>query len=321
MKLTNVPDKNELFAARDRIRGLIHETAVLTSSLLNALTGSNIYLKCENFQKAGAFKSRGATHALSLLSKDELAKGVATHSSGNHAQALARAAKLLNTKAYIVMPDNAPAVKIAAVRQYGGIISFCKPNLADREATLARVISETSAIEVHPYNNYDVIAGQATASMELLGQMPNPDYVLCPVGGGGLLSGTLLSMHYFSPHTKVIACEPEGANDAWQSFHTGKLVPSTQPDTIADGLLTSLGSLTYPIIKEHVTDILTVTDAQIIEAMYFVFERLKIVIEPSSAVAVAVALQRPDFLQNKNVGIIISGGNVDLRRLPWIKDL
>lgn len=317
MKLTEVPGKAEILNAHDRIHNLIHKTPVLQSAQLNDIAGAKLFLKCENFQKAGAFKSRGATHALSMLSDEELKNGVATHSSGNHAQALARAASILNTKAYIVMPENAPAVKIAAVRKYGGIISFCKPTLADREATLAKVIAETSAIEIHPYNNYAIIAGQATASLELLDQMPSPDYVLCPVGGGGLLSGTLLSMHYFSPHTKVIACEPEGANDTWQSFKTGKLVPSIQPNTIADGLLTSLGSLTYPIIKDHVFTVLTVNDSEIAAAMFFVFERLKIVIEPSSAVAVAVAMQKHDFMQNKTIGIIISGGNVDLNRLPW----
>lgn len=317
MLIKQVPGPKDILQSAARISGYVHKTPVLQSAQINHLVASSLYFKCENFQKAGAFKSRGATNSCLSLDAESLQKGVATHSSGNHAQALARAASILKVPSYIVMPENAPKVKIAAVEHYGGIITFCEPNLAAREATLAKVVQETGATEIHPYNNYDIIAGQATACHELLQEIPQLDYILCPVGGGGLLSGTLLSALYFSPNTKVIACEPLGANDAWQSFNSGKLIPSTNPKTIADGLLTSLGSFTFPIIMDHVHNIITVDEDQIIHAMKLVWERMKIIIEPSSAVAVAVALNERQLFQNKQTGIIISGGNVDLQKLPW----
>ncbi len=318
MTIVTLPTLKDIQAAHERIKPYIHQTPVLSSQQLNEKAGSSLYFKCENFQKAGAFKSRGAMNAILSLREDELFKGVATHSSGNHAQALARAAKIMNVPAYIVMPSTAPKVKVAAVEQYGGKITFCQPTLEARENTLNAIIEETGATLIHPYNDYNIIAGQATACLELISKCPDLDMILCPVGGGGLLSGTILSARYLSHETKVIACEPEGANDAWQSFKTGKLVPSVNPKTIADGLLTSLGSLTWPIIQELVHDVILVNDRQIIEAMQLVWERMKIIIEPSSAVPVAVALSAKDEYKNKKIGIIISGGNIDLNKIPWL---
>lgn len=318
MKILNLPTLNDIKAAHKRIKPYIHQTPVLSSQQLNEKADSSLFFKCENFQKAGAFKSRGAMNAILSLSKDELIKGVATHSSGNHAQALARAAMIMNVPAYIVMPSTAPKVKVAAVEQYGGKITFCLPTLEARESTLDAIIEETGAALIHPYNDYNIIAGQATACLEMISKYPDLDVILCPVGGGGLLSGTLLSIRYLSPRTKVIACEPEGANDTWQSFKSGNLVPSLKPQTIADGLLTSLGSLTWPIIKEQIHDVILVNDQQIIEAMKLVWERMKILIEPSSAVPVAVALSAIEELKNKKIGIILSGGNIDLNKIPWL---
>ncbi len=317
MLLQSKPEKHDIRMAAERISHSTHRTPILTSSSLNNFAKAEFFFKCENLQKAGSFKSRGATNAILSLDNKQLQNGVATHSSGNHAQALARAASLLGVSSYIVMPGNSPQVKVDAVRAYGGKIVFCEPTLEAREKNLKNIIDITDAVEIHPYNNYDVIAGQATVAMELLNQIDEPDYILCPVGGGGLLSGTLLSAHHFSPKTKVIACEPLGANDAWKSFKSGEFVPSINPNTVADGLLTSLGSLTYPIIMDYVTDIITVDEESILQAMQLIWERMKIIIEPSSAVAVAVALQEAHLFKNKKVGIILSGGNVDLQRLPW----
>lgn len=317
MKIKHVPTAADILAAQKTIEPYIHHTPLLSSEMINAMAGARLWFKCENFQKAGAFKSRGALNALLMMNPQECIKGVATHSSGNHAGALARAAKVLGITAHIVMPNTAPATKVAAVREYGGKITFCEPTLSARERTLMEVVANTGAEEVHPYDNYDIIAGQATAALEAFAKSPEPDYILCPVGGGGLLSGTLLSTKYFSPKTRVIACEPEGANDTLKSFQTKTLVPSHRPKTIADGLLTSLGSRTFPIIMEHVSDVITVSDEEIISAMKLVWERMKIIIEPSSAVPVAVALQQHSFLRDKSIIIIISGGNVDLDKLPW----
>lgn len=252
------------------------------------------------------------------LRMDERLAGVATHSSGNHAQALARAAMIVNTKAFIVMPETAPAVKVAAVKQYHGEITFCAPTLQAREETLQKVLENTGATTIHPYNDYRVIAGQATAAHEMFEQCPPLDYIFCPVGGGGLLSGTALSAYHFSPNTKVIGCEPHGADDAFRSFKTQVFHPSVTPDTVADGLLTSLGSLTFPLILKHVHDVMVAEEEEIIQAMRLVWERMKIVIEPSSAVPLAVVLSGRIALKNKRVGIIFSGGNVDLQKLPWL---
>ena len=317
MSSTIKPSKIDILGAASRIRPHIHRTPVLTSENLSEMFGCTLFFKCENMQKAGAFKSRGACNAVFSLDEDSAKRGVATHSSGNHAAALARAAALRGIEAHIVMPSNSSKVKIAAVQNYGGRITYCEPNLASRESTVARVIAETGAIEIHPYNDLRIIAGQATAALEMIEDYPDLDTILSPVGGGGLLSGTALSAYYFSENTKVIATEPEQASDAYQSFHQKKFVPSVNPNTIADGLRTSLGSLTFPIILEHVSDIVTVTESEIAEAMHLVWERLKIIIEPSSAVPVAALLANKVDVRGKKVGIILSGGNVDLDDLPW----
>jgi len=311
------PAKTDILSAALRIRPHIHRTPVLTSENLSNLLGCTLYFKCENMQKAGAFKSRGACNAVFSLDDESAKRGVATHSSGNHAAALARAAALRGIDAHIVMPSNSSKVKIAAVQSYGGKITYCEPNLASRESTVAKVIADTGAVEIHPYNDLRIIAGQATAALEMIEDHPDLYIILSPIGGGGLLSGTALSAFYFSENAKVIATEPEQANDAYQSFQQKKFVPSVNPNTIADGLRTSLGSFTFPIILEHVSDIVTVTEAEIAVAMRLVWERMKIIIEPSSAVPVAALLAKKVDVMGKNVGIILSGGNVDLDELPW----
>jgi len=281
------------------------------------MTGCNIFFKCENFQIAGAFKSRGASNAVFQHLEIARHKGVATHSSGNHAQALARVAGHSGVASYIVMPENSNPLKIAAVQEYGGNIIFCKPTLQSREETLQSVISETGAIEIHPYDNTDIIAGQATAAKELLEEIPEPDFLIAPVGGGGLLSGTALACHYYSPKTQVIGAEPLNANDAQQSFRQRTFIPSVNPDTIADGLRTSLGKYTFPVILNHVTDILTVSEEGIIEAMKQIWLRMKIIIEPSSAVVLGIIMEHPERFRGKTIGAIISGGNADIFKLPW----
>ena len=315
---TQEPDREEILKAAERIRPYIHHTPVLTCGAIDDIVGAKIFFKCENLQKAGAFKSRGAVNAVFSYDPYDIKQGVATHSSGNHAAALARAAQLKHIPAYIVMPENSSKVKIAAVKTYGGRITFCQSTLEAREEKLNEVLNETNAFEIHPYNNYSIIAGQATAALELIEDQPGLDTIIAPVGGGGLLSGTALATYYFSPATKVIAAEPTGADDAYQSFYQKKFVPSVNPDTIADGLRTSLGSLTFPIIRRLVSDILTVNDQATIEAMKLVWERMKIIIEPSSAVALAIVLKHKHRFEGQKIGIIISGGNVDLMHLPWL---
>jgi threonine dehydratase len=316
--LVSVPQRQDIIAAHIRIKDHINRTPVLKCSTLDFLYNTELFFKCENFQKAGAFKSRGAVNVVFLLNDQQAKRGVCTHSSGNHAQALARAAKLRGIPSYIVMPSNAPKVKIEAVKEYGGEISFCEPNLLARETSLKKLQSRTTAFEVHPYDNYDIIAAQATALKELIEDIDEQlDIVLCPVGGGGLLSGTALGIKYFSPGTKLIACEPIGADDAYKSFIKGEIVPSIEPDTIADGLLTSLGQRNFPIIKENVESVVTVSEEPIIKAMQTIYERMKIIIEPSSAVPFAAIMEGKVDVTNKKVGIIISGGNVDLRNLPF----
>lgn len=312
-----IPDLKTIEAAAARIKPYIHRTPVLTCQSINQMLGITVYFKCENFQKVGAFKSRGACNAVFSLDENAIARGVATHSSGNHAQALARAAHIRGCKAYIVMPETAARVKVEAVKGYGGEIFFCKPTLASREETLQEVIRQTGATEIHPYNDYRVIAGQATAARELLEETGPLDIIMTPVGGGGLLSGTALAIAYLSPSTKVIAAEPAHADDAFRSFTTRKLVPSLNPQTIADGLLTSLGSRTFPIILDHVHRIITVSEETIIQAMLLTWERMKIIIEPSSAVPLAALMENQDDFQGKSIGIIISGGNVSFDKLPW----
>ena len=312
-----IPTKEAIQEAHKIIRPYIHRTPVLTSKNLNEMLGMDLFFKCENFQRCGAFKMRGATHAINRLSKGELQKGVATHSSGNHAQALALAAQTMGVPAYIVMPRTAPKVKVAGVKHYGAEIIFCEPTLAARESTLEDVVDRTGATFIHPFDNYHVIEGQATAAVEILGSISNLDFLLAPVGGGGLLSGTSLSAHYFAPETKVIGCEPSGADDAFRSMQAGHIIPSEHPNTISDGLLTSLSEKTFEIIQKHVEEIITVDDPEIITAMQLIWERMKIVIEPSAAVPFAVVMTNPDKFKGKRIGIILSGGNVDLGNLPW----
>lgn len=318
MFLESIPERIDILDAHKRIEPYIHRTPLLHSLNLNEIFGARLLFKCENLQKAGAFKSRGACNAVWSLDDEDLEYGVGTHSSGNHAQALARAAALRKSKAYVVMPRNAPSVKVAAVRSYGAEITFCEPILSSREQTLHQVLDETGATEVHPYNNYTIIAGQATCAMEALQDSPGTDIILAPVGGGGLLAGTALAAHYFSPTTKVIGCEPSGADDAYRSFREGKIQPSLTPKTIADGLLTSLGNRTFPIIREYVNDIVTVNEASIVKAMRLIWERMKLVVEPSAAVPLAAILEEKVNTKGKNVIIILSGGNIDLDKIPWI---
>ena len=303
--------------AAERIKPYIHRTPVLTNESLNQKVGASVFLKCENMQKVGAFKFRGASNAVWSLTDEEAAKGVCTHSSGNHAQALALAAKMRGIPAYIVMPSNAPQVKKDAVAGYGGQITFCEPTLEARETTLERIRLDTNASVVHPYDNEKVIAGQGTAAMELLEEIPDLDVIIAPVGGGGLLAGTSISAKGIKPDIRIIAAEPEMADDAYRSMQAGEIIPSVNPKTIADGLLTSLGDLTFPIIQQNIEQIVTVSETGIIESMKFVWERAKIIIEPSSAVVIGALWENKINLQNLKIGVIISGGNVDLKKLPW----
>ncbi|TRX62576.1 threonine/serine dehydratase [Fulvivirga sp. M361] len=318
MQLKETPSGQAISVTHERIKPYIHRTPILTNTYIDQLAGCNIHFKCENFQKVGAFKARGGVNAILSLSEEEVKRGVATHSSGNHAQAVAYAAGIVAAKAYIVMPESATAIKKAAVEDYGGEVITCDSSLEARELTLQRVVEKTGAVFLHPYNDYRVIAGQATCAKELLEDLEmTPDVILTPVGGGGLLSGTALSAHYFSDHTKVIGTEPEGADDAWRSFTTGQLIPQTAPDTIADGLRTSLGEKPFGIIQKHVSDILLVNDKEIVSAMRLVWERMKIIIEPSCAVPVAALLKNRDRFAGQHVAIVFSGGNVDLTNLPF----
>jgi threonine dehydratase len=307
----NPPDKETIEQAHTRISPHTLRTPVLTSDDLDSLAGCSLFFKCENLQKIGAFKARGAMNAVLSLSADELKKGVATHSSGNHAQALARAAKLVGVKAYIVMPRTSAEIKKRGVLSFGGEIFECEPTLQARESMLAEVVKKTGATEIHPFNNYAVIAGQATAAKELFEDQKHLDIIIAPVGGGGLLSGTALAAQYFSPRTTVIAAEPAGADDTYRSMQSGK-IETSQANSIADGLLTSLGDKTFPIIHKHVKDVVTVTDNEIIAAMRLIWERMKIIVEPSCAVPLAAVLKAKEKFANKKVGLILSGGNVDL---------
>ena len=311
------PDLKDIKNARSRIGEFIHHTPLLTSSAIDVIAGCRIYFKCENFQKTGAFKARGATNAVLKLGPEQRKYGVATHSSGNHAAALAMAATRSGMKSYIVMPSNAPGIKKAAVRGYGGEIIDCEPNQQSRESTLSEVVERTGAVFIPPFNHLDVIEGQATCALEMWEKEIDYDAVIAPVGGGGLISGTALTTFYISPKTSVYAGEPKGADDAYKSFYADSLQPVIHPNTVADGLLTSLGEITFSVIRERLADIFTVTEQEIIDAMRLVFERMKIVIEPSSAVPLAAVLGNPAVFADKKVGLILSGGNVDLSRLPF----
>ena len=313
------PTLTDVRQAAERIRPYAHRTPVLTCASLDERVGAQVFMKCENLQKVGAFKFRGACNAVFSLTDEEAARGVATHSSGNHAQALALAAWIRGIPAHIVMPENAPAVKKAAVAGYGGQITFCEQTLQARESTLAQVVGGTGATVIHPYNNFHVIAGQGTATLELLEEIPDLDVVIAPVGGGGLLSGTSIAAKGTSPGIRVIAAEPEMADDAYRSLQAGHIIPSENPRTIADGLLTSLCDLTFSIIQKNVEQIVTVSETAILKSMKFIWERAKVIIEPSAAVPVGLLWERKIDLSGLRVGVILSGGNVDLERLPWQK--
>ena len=312
-----IPSFDDVRRAAERIRPWAHLTPVLTCAGLDRMAGARLHFKCENLQKVGAFKFRGATNAVLALDDEAARRGVASHSSGNHAAALALAARNRGVPATIVMPRTAPAVKKAAVAGYGAEIVYCEPTLAAREATLAEVVARTGATVVHPYNDPLVIAGQGTAALELLEQVPDLAVVMTPVGGGGLTSGTALTVAVLAPAARVIAAEPAAADDAYRSLREDRIVPSLDPQTVCDGLRTSLGELTFAIIRRHVAAILTVGEAEIITAMRLLWERTKLLVEPSSAVPLAALLAHPDRFAGLRVGIIVSGGNVDLDRLPW----
>jgi len=315
--LSHEPTQQDILEAHNRIKSRIHFTPVFSSRSINSILGCKLFFKCENFQKAGAFKFRGASNAVFSLGYDDLKKGVATHSSGNHAAALALAAKMKNVPAYIVMPHTAPQIKKNAVESYGAKIVFCEPTLQAREQSLEKIVDEICATFIHPYDNYSVIAGQATCAKEIFEELNNLDYLITPVGGGGLLSSTALSKKYFSPGTKVIGAEPKGADDAFRSFRDRAIYPSVNPQTICDGLLTQLSEKTFSIIKNNVSEIITCSEETIISAMRMIWERLKIIVEPSAAVTLAVVLENPNKFIKKRVGLILSGGNVDLEKLPW----
>ncbi|MFT7000681.1 MAG: threonine dehydratase [Spirosomataceae bacterium] len=311
------PSLKDIQECHERILPYVHRTAVLQSTSINELAGCQVLFKCENFQKIGAFKARGGMNAVLRLTKEQQQKGLTTHSSGNHAQAIALAAKAVGTTAYIVMPSNAPKIKKRGVEALGGKIIECEPTLAAREKGVEKVIAETGATFIHPFDNDDVISGQATTAKELIEDYGNFDIIMAPVGGGGLLSGTALACHYLSPETEVWAGEPEGAADAILSFESGKVEKAPYINTIADGLLTNLSERTLSIIKQYVKGILLVNDDEIIAAMKLIYERLKIVIEPSCAVPFAALLKNKEQFKGKKVGIILTGGNVDVENLPF----
>ena len=315
----NIPTYDDMLAAHARIAPHIHRTPVLTSSFLNELTGAQLFFKCENFQKAGAFKVRGASNAVFGLTDAEAARGVCTHSSGNHALSLSYAAGRRGIPCNVVMPRTAPQAKKDAVRGYGGIITECEPSTSSREAVFAEVQAATGGDFVHPYNDPRVIAGQGTCSREFMEQTDGLDMVVAPIGGGGMISGTCLTLSTLAPECQVIAAEPEQADDAYRSFKAGHIIADDAPETVADGLKVPLKDLTWHFVSSHVSDILTASEEEIIEAMKLIWKRMKIVMEPSSAVPLATILKNRDRFAGKRVGLIITGGNVDLDRLLWTK--
>jgi len=319
-KLHNIPTIADIQNVHEAIAPYIHRTPILTSKSINEIAGAELYFKCENFQKIGAFKMRGATSAALALSEEEIEKGLATHSSGNHAQAVALSAKNLNTKAYIVMPNNAPLIKQQATAGYGAEITFCEPTQAARESTLAEIVKEKGATFIHPYDDYNVIVGQASCAKELIEDSPILDTIIAPIGGGGLMAGTALSAKYLSPMTKVYGTEPEAVNDAYRSFQSGKMEVNTTTDTIADGLKVNVGEKNFGIIKTHLEAVLTVSEEEIADAMKLIWERMKIIIEPSCAVPLAAILKYPEPFAQRKVGLILTGGNVDVNKLPFTKD-
>ena len=312
-----IPSYADVLAAEQRIRPYIHRTPVLTSSFLNTLSGAELFFKCENLQKAGAFKTRGACNAVFGLDDERAVRGVATHSSGNHASSLSYAAARRGIAATVVMPNDAPDVKKAAVRDYGGVIIECEPSAAAREAALAEVVADTGADFVHPYNDHRVVAGQATCSKELIEDVAELDMLIAPIGGGGMISGCCLTAASIAPRIRIVAAEPQQADDACRSLEAGRIIADDAPQTIADGLKVPLKELTWHFVAEHVTDILLASEQEIVDAMYLTWQRMKIVIEPSSAVPLAAILKNRALFAGKRVGVIVTGGNVDLDKLPW----
>jgi threonine dehydratase len=312
-----LPTLADIHTAHKRIKPFIHRTPVMTSQQLNKIFDCELFFKCENLQKVGAFKFRGATNAVLSLSEIEKKRGVVTHSSGNHAAALSLAAGMNGVKAFIVMPESAPAVKKNAVAGYGAEITYCKPTLQSREETTRIIMEKTGATLIHPYDNFNVICGQGTAAMELLDDKKDLEVIIAPIGGGGLMSGTSTTVKSINEKIQVVGAEPLNANDAYISFNTGKLTPSVNPLTIADGLLTSLSELTFTIIRKNVDIIFTAKEESIAECMRLVWERMKIIIEPSSATVLAIIKENPDFFRTKRVGLILTGGNVDFKKLPF----
>jgi threonine dehydratase len=314
----DIPTISDVRAAHTRISPWIHRTPVLTCETFDKMTGAALFFKCENFQKTGAFKARGAHNAVFSLSDKDAAAGVATHSSGNHGAALCFAAANRGIPATVVMPENSTQVKIDAVRNYGGHVVTCPPSNAARETTLNAIIDKNGAHFVHPYNDFDVIAGQGTCALELLEEVAELDAVIAPVGGGGLIGGSAICVAEISKHTAIFAAEPKNADDAFRSVKAGHIIEEDAPNTIADGLRTSLGSMTFPIINRYVTEIILISESQIVDAMRLIWQRMKIVVEPSSAVALAAIFAQPEIFRGKRVGVIFTGGNVDLNELPWM---
>lgn len=312
-----IPTLEDMLAARVRISPYVHRTPVLTSRMLNELTGAELFFKCENLQKAGAFKARGASNAVFGLSDEQAKRGVATHSSGNHGTCLSYAAGQRGIPCTVVMPRTAPQAKKDAVRGYGGRVVECEPSTSSREAIFAEVVTETGAEFVHPYNDHRVIAGQGTCSAELIEQVAVLDAVIAPIGGGGMVSGTCLTLSNLAPQLRIYAAEPEQADDACRSFKAGHIIADDAPDTVADGLKVPLKELTWHFVQSHVTDILTASEEEIVGAMKLIWKRLKIVMEPSSAVPLAAILKNPEMFAGRRVGVIVTGGNVDLDKLPW----
>ncbi len=309
--------KEDLVKAHQRIEPYIHFTSILTSQLINEIVEANVYFKCENFQKMGAFKMRGATNAILQLTQIQKQNGVVTHSSGNFAQALSLAAKSLGVKAFIIMPSTAPQVKKDAVKGYNGNIIECEPTLEAREKTAKKIIQKIGATFIHPSNDVNVILGQGTACKELIEKYPDLDYIFVPVGGGGLIAGTALSANYFGKNCKVVGGEPFEVDDAYRSLKSGAIESNKSTNTIADGLKTQLGDINFPIIQQYVEKITRVTEIEIVNAMRLIWERIKIIVEPSSAVALAALIKEKELFTNKKIGVIISGGNVDLNNLPF----
>ena len=310
-------NKEDIIESHSRISKWIHRTPILQSSSINKIAGAEIYFKCENFQKIGAFKMRGALNAVMSTKKQNLKKGFVTHSSGNHAQAVALSSNIANTKAYIVMPKGAPKIKIKAVRGYGAEVTLCENNEDSRVRTCDKIIKETGANFIHPFDNEDVILGQSTCAKEIYEELPDLDYIISPVGGGGLASGTILSTKFFSENTKVVLAEPQKANDAYESFINKRLIPVSNPNTIADGLKTSLSEKTFKIILDGTDQIVTIEEEDIVNSMKLIWERLKIVCEPSCSLPLAAVLKNKKKFKGKKIGLILTGGNVDVNNLPF----